>query len=274
MTSFGDRLRRAVDTHGRLCLGLDPHASLLAEWGLPDSAEGVREFALRALDAATGRVGIVKPQVAFYERFGAAGYAALEDVIAHARSLDLVVIGDAKRGDIGSTMAAYASAWLDPASPLAVDAMTVVAYQGLGSLMPALDLAHEHDRGLFVLTATSNPEAHEVQHSVTGTGRTVAGQLAREVGALNATASGWGSVGVVIGATEPLASAGIDPVLLAHTPVLAPGFGFQGGRLTELRELYGVAADSVIASVSRSVLGSGPEGIGAALDAHRAELIS
>jgi len=272
MTMFGDRLRIAVDTHGRLCLGLDPHSALLETWGLPDTPAGARDLALRALDAAQGRVGVVKPQVAFYERFGAAGYAVLEEVMQRARDGGFVVIADAKRGDIGSTMAAYGAAWLDPASPLAADALTVVAYQGLDSAAPVMDLAREHGRGVFILTATSNPEAREVQQSITGTGRTVAGQLARDVAVRNAAAAGWGMLGVVIGATEPLASTGIDPVLLAHTPVLAPGFGFQGGRLGDLRDLYGVAADSVIPSVSRSVLGAGPEGIAAALDAHRRDL--
>lgn len=272
MISFGERLRIAVDTYGRLCLGLDPHASLLAAWGLPDSAEGARELALSAVDAAQGRVGVVKPQVAFYERFGAAGYAVLEEVIGHARSQGLLVIADAKRGDIGSTMAAYGAAWLDPASPLSADAMTVVAYQGLESAAPVIDLAREHGRGVFVLTATSNPEARDVQQSITGTGRTVAGQLARDVAVKNAGVSGWGMLGVVIGATEPIARTGIDPVLLAHTPVLAPGFGFQGGRLDSLRELYGLAADSVLASVSRSVLGAGRDAVANALDAHRREL--
>lgn len=272
MTSFGERLRVAIDTHGRLCLGLDPHASLLAEWGLPDSAEGARELALSAVDAARGRVGVVKPQVAFYERFGAAGYAVLEEVIGSARAQGLLVIADVKRGDIGSTMAAYGAAWLDPASPLSADAMTVVAYQGLDSAAPVIDLAREHGRGVFVLTATSNPEAREVQQSITGTGRTVAGQLARDVAVKNAGVTGWGMLGVVIGATEPITRTGIDPVLLAHTPVLAPGFGFQGGRLDALRELYGLAADSVLASVSRSVLGAGRDGMAEALDAHRDEL--
>jgi orotidine-5'-phosphate decarboxylase len=272
VTTFGERLRVAVDTHGRLCLGLDPHASLLADWGLPDTAAGARELALHALDSAHGRVGIVKPQVAFYERFGATGYEVLEEVIRHATELGLLVIADAKRGDIGSTMAAYGAAWLDPASPLAADAMTVVAYQGLESAAPVVTLAQEHGRGVFVLTATSNPEAHTIQQSITGTGRTVAGQLARDVAAMNAESPGWGMLGVVIGATKPIASTGIDPVLLAHTPILAPGFGFQGGRLSTLRDLYGVAADSVIPSVSRSVLGAGADGVASALDAHRAEL--
>lgn len=274
MISFGDRLKSVVDAHGRLCLGLDPHASLLELWGLSNDAEGARALALRALDAAHGRVGIVKPQAAFFERFGAAGYAALEEVIRTARDGGFLVIADVKRGDIGSTAAAYGEAWLAPDSPLEADAMTAVAYQGLGSLDPVIELALQHGKGVFVLTATSNPEGREVQQSVSGSGRSVAGQLARDVAVRNASARGWGSIGVVIGATEPITASGIDPVLLQHTPVLGPGFGYQGSRLSALDSVYGVASSSVIPTVTRSVLSAGPEGLAAALDAHQAELES
>ena len=274
MIVFGDRLRAVVDAHGRLCLGIDPHDSLLQQWGLEVGAAGARELSLRALEAAHGRVGIVKPQVAFFERFGAAGYSVLEEVIRTARAEGLLVIADVKRGDIGSTAAAYGEAWLSPNSPLEADAMTAVAYQGLGSLDPVIDLAIEHGKGVFVLTATSNPEGRGVQQSVGDSGRSVAGQLARDVAVRNASARGWGSLGVVIGATEPIASSGIDPVLLQHTPVLGPGFGQQGTRLAQLRDVYGVAEGSVIPTVTRSVLSAGPDGVAAALDAHRAELES
>ncbi|UYN84213.1 MAG: orotidine-5'-phosphate decarboxylase [Microcella sp.] len=274
MTHFGDRLRSVVDAHGRLCLGIDPHDSLLLQWGLEVDAAGARELSLRALEAAHGRVGIVKPQVAFFERFGAAGYTVLEEVIRTARGEGLLVIADVKRGDIGSTAAAYGEAWLSPSSPLEADAMTAVAYQGLGSLDPVIELAIEHGKGVFVLTATSNPEGRGVQQSVGDSGRSVAGQLARDVAVRNASARGWGSLGVVIGATEPIASSGIDPVLLQHTPVLGPGFGHQGTRLAQLRDVYGVAESSVIPTVTRSVLSAGPDGVAAALDAHRSELES
>ncbi len=274
MISFGERLRSVVDAHGRLCLGIDPHDSLLQHWGLESSAQGARSLALTAIDVAQGRVGIVKPQAAFFERFGAAGYAVLEEVIATARAAGLLVIADVKRGDIGSTVAAYGEAWLAPGSPLESDAMTAVAYQGLGSLDPVIGLAAQHGKGVFVLTSTSNPEGREVQHSVSGSGRSVAGQLARDVAVRNAGARGWGSIGVVIGATEPITASGIDPVLLQHTPVLGPGFGYQGSRLADLAAVYGVAADSVIPTVTRSVLSAGADGLGDALDAHRAELDS
>ena len=272
MIPFGERLSVAVKAHGRLCLGIDPHAALLAQWGLGDNAAGARSLALRAIDAAHGRVGIVKPQAAFFERFGSAGYTALEEVIRIARDAGFIVIADVKRGDIGSTAAAYGEAWLSPGSPLEVDAMTAVAYQGLGSLDPVIDLARQHGKGVFVLAATSNPEGREVQQAVSGTGRSVAGQLAHEVAVLNAGARGWGSIGVVIGATEPISASGIDPVALQHTPVLGPGFGHQGSRLADLDSVYGVAAASVIPTVTRSVLSAGPDGLEAALDAHRAEL--
>lgn len=274
MMSFGDRLRSVVDAHGRLCLGIDPHTSLLELWGLSIDAEGARTLALRALEAAHGRVGIVKPQAAFFERFGAAGYAALEEVIRTAREGGFLVIADVKRGDIGSTAAAYGEAWLAPGSPLEADAMTAVAYQGLGSLDPVIELALQHGKGVFVLTATSNPEGRDVQQSVSGSGRSVAGQLARDVAVRNAGARDWGSIGVVIGATEPITASGIDPVLLQHTPVLGPGFGYQGTRLRDLESVYGVAASEVIPTVTRSVLSAGPDGLRSALDAHRAELES
>ena len=274
MISFGERLRAQADAHGRLCLGIDPHDSLLHLWGLESSAEGARSLALTAIEVAQGRVGIVKPQAAFFERFGAAGYAVLEEVIATARAAGLLVIADVKRGDIGSTVAAYGQAWLAPGSPLESDAMTAVAYQGLGSLDPVIELAAQHGKGVFVLTSTSNPEGREVQHSVSGSGRSVAGQLARDVAVRNAGARGWGSIGVVIGATEAITASGIDPVLLQHTPVLGPGFGYQGSRLADLAAVYGVAADSVIPTVTRSVLSAGADGLGDALDAHRAELDS
>ena len=254
MISFGERLRSQVDAHGRLCLGIDPHDSLLRQWGLESTADGARTLAMTALEAAHGRVGIVKPQAAFFERFGAAGYVVLEEVISTAREAGLLVIADVKRGDIGSTAAAYGEAWLAPGSPLESDAMTAVAYQGLGSLDPVIELALQHGKGVFVLTSTSNPEGRDLQQSVSGSGRSVAGQLARDVAVRNAGARGWGSIGVVIGATEPITASGIDPVLLQHTPVLGPGFGYQGSRLGELASVYGDAAGSVIPTVTRSVL--------------------
>jgi orotidine-5'-phosphate decarboxylase len=275
MTPFGERLRGAVATHGRLCVGIDPHASLLADWGLRDDPSGLESFANDVIRAATGRVAVVKPQVAFFERHGAAGYAVLERVIRRAREAGILVIADAKRGDIGSTLDGYAAAWLDAASPLASDALTVVAYQGVGSLTPAVERAHANGAGLFVLSATSNPESARVQTATDHDGQTVAAVIAADVAALGAEsrATGtWSSFGLVIGATVPLAAVGLDPDRLPGVPVLGPGFGHQGGRLSDVAAHYGSLAERTLAAVSRSILQAGPDGLVAAIDDHRREV--
>jgi orotidine-5'-phosphate decarboxylase len=260
--SFGERLDAAFDRFGHVCLGIDAHAHLLREWGLPDTAEGARVFGLRAVEAAAGVVGIVKPQVAFFERHGSAGYAALEEVLATARRAGLVVIADVKRGDIGTTIDAYGEAWLTPGSPLEVDAMTLVAYQGVGSIGGPIALARANGKGVFVLAATSNVEAYPLQSALLQTGAqhrmTVAAGIVAEVDAVN-EGDGLGSVGVVIGATVGFADYGIDPGLLASTPILAPGFGEQGAVLDRLPQLYGPAAANVVANLGRSVLKAGPK---------------
>jgi orotidine-5'-phosphate decarboxylase len=273
---FGARLEAVFATKGRLCVGIDPHAFLLEQWGLPDSADGVRDFGLRVVDAAADLVGILKPQVAFFERHGSAGYAALEEVLAAARGAGMLLIGDAKRGDVGSSVEAYGQAWLTPGSPLEVDAVTLAAYQGLGSIAAPLALALANGKGVFVLAATSNPEAIAVQTAVLAQGqfrgRTVAGGIVAEVNTLNAAASSLGSLGVVLGATVDLADHRIGPGELARTPILAPGFGEQGAAFSELADIFGVVSPNVIVSISRSVLRAGPDGLAAEIDRKVAEL--
>ncbi|MBT2476417.1 orotidine-5'-phosphate decarboxylase [Microbacterium sp. ISL-103] len=270
---FGERVRAALAAHGPLCVGIDPHAALLASWGLGDDAAGVREFGLRTVEAAAGRTAIVKPQVSFFERFGSAGFAALEDVLAAARAAGLLVIADAKRGDIGSTMDAYAAAWLTPGSPLEADALTVNPFLGVGALDGAFALADEHGKGLFVLAATSNPEAEVVQRSVSETGRAVSADIISVVSARNAEhahTGEWGSFGFVIGATVDWTDAGIA-AFTPTAPILAPGFGTQGATPADLHHRFGSMSGAVIASESRSILSAGPAGLAAAIDARVAE---
>jgi orotidine-5'-phosphate decarboxylase len=277
--TFGERLEDAFDRFGRLCVGIDPHSWLLTDWGLPDSAAGAEDFGRRVVEAAAGRVGIVKPQVAFYERFGSAGYAALERVLADARAAGLLVIADVKRGDLGTSVEAYGQAWLSPGSPLEVDAITVNPYMGVGSLASTIALAAEYQKGLFLLAATSNPEAADLQQAVlargTQAGHSVAASVLAQVREINETAhvvdtptdvagptTGFGSVGVVLGATVSLGDFGIDisaPAAAVVTPVLAPGFGHQGANPTDLTSLFGGYAQGVIVSESRSVLSAGPD---------------
>ncbi|WP_394771199.1 orotidine-5'-phosphate decarboxylase [Lacisediminihabitans sp.] len=283
VVGFGDRLTAVFDKFGQLCVGIDPHAWLLQEWNLPDSAAGSREFGLRVVEAASGRVGIVKPQVAFFERHGSAGFAALEDVLAAARDAGLLVIADAKRGDLGTSVEAYGQAWLAQGSPLECDAMTISAYMGVGSIEAPMRLAEQAGKGLFVLAATSNPEAFQVQTAIVASGasagRSVAASIVGDVVSWNKlhTSGVGGSVGVVLGATVDFSAFGIDLAGLAgapSTPVLAPGFGHQGARYSQLASLYGPAAPHAVVSASRSILRAGPAGIADAISSQASEVLA
>jgi len=284
VTTFGDRLGEAFVERGQLCVGIDPHSWLLGDWGLADSAAGAESFGRAVVAAAAGRAGIVKPQVAFFERFGSAGYVALERVLADARDAGLLVIGDVKRGDLGTSVEAYADAWLTPGSPLEVDAITVTPFMGVGSLQRPIEIALEHGKGLFLLAATSNPEAAAVQQALVAggpnAGLTVARAVLDDIGRRNAeTVSAatppFGSLGVVLGATLNLAEFGIDVAAAPktrRTPVLAPGFGHQGGNIMDLISIYGEYAEGVIVSESRSVLSQGPDRLAAAIERRVSEV--
>jgi orotidine-5'-phosphate decarboxylase len=262
---FGARLAEAMSAHGPLCVGIDPHVSLLGAWGLPDSPEGLRRFALTVMEAVGGSVAAVKPQAAFFERHGSAGVAVLEEVVVAGRDTGTLVVLDAKRGDIGSTMDAYADAYLRDGSPLAADALTVSPYLGFGSLAPAVDAALATGRGLFVLALTSNPEGPAVQHARDASGVAVADRVAREAAAANAaelarTGGDLGSIGLVVGATTGDAAARLGVDLAAvRGPLLAPGVGAQGAGPAELAAVFGGARSSVLASSSRGVLVAGPD---------------
>ncbi|MEV7185049.1 orotidine-5'-phosphate decarboxylase [Kitasatospora sp. NPDC093102] len=254
LAPFGARLRQALDTRGQLCVGIDPHASLLAAWGLGDDLAGLEAFSRTVVEALADRVAVLKPQAAFFERFGSKGVAVLEKTVEEARAAGALVLMDAKRGDIGSTMAAYAEAFLSPGSPLFSDALTVSPYLGFGSLRPALDLAREQGCGVFALALTSNPEGAEVQRAVGADGEPVAASVLRQLAAENAGAAPLGSFGAVVGAT--LADAGVE--LAINGPLLAPGIGAQGATMADLPRVFGGSVINVVPSVSRDVLKHGP----------------
>jgi orotidine-5'-phosphate decarboxylase len=260
--SFGARLRIAMDEHGPLCAGIDPHPGLLARWGLDETVQGLETFAMTCVEAFAGTVAIVKPQSAFFERFGSAGVAVLERTIAALRDAGTLSLLDVKRGDIGSTMTAYARAYLSQDSPLRVDAITVSPFLGFESLRPALDLAHDNGRGLFVLALTSNPEGAQVQHAMMD-GRSVAGLIVDGVTLQNADDASTGvlgSVGMVVGATVGTAvhDLGLE-LAAANAPLLAPGVGAQGGTAEDLRGVFGAALPNVLASSSREILSAGAD---------------
>jgi orotidine-5'-phosphate decarboxylase len=261
---FGTRLHSALEVRGQLCAGIDPHVGLLHEWGLDDDVAGLERFALTATEALAPVCSVVKPQSAFYERFGSRGIAVLERVITTARDAGALVLLDVKRGDIGSTTEAYADAYLDPASPLAADAITASPYLGFGSLDPLVDAARKHGAGVFVLALTSNKEGPEVQHAATPSGQSVAALMLDHLRALNAGAAPLGSFGAVVGATigahDSSHDSSHDWDLAINGPLLAPGYGAQGGTVDDLRRIFGSIAPQVLASTSRGLLRQGPDG--------------
>lgn len=251
--SFGERLRERAAERGRLCVGIDPHAGLLQDWGLANDIAGLREFSRRCVDAFADTACVVKPQVAFYERFGSAGYAVLEETLAALRDAGALVIADAKRGDIGSTMEGYASAWLDPDSPLHADAVTVAPYLGLGALKPAIAAAEQNGAGVFVLAATSNPEAVELQ-SFQQAGVSLAQHVVDYCRDFNQDRNA-AVLGIVVGATvsSPLDLGGFNG------PILMPGVGAQGGTVADIARITAEATEWSFPNVSRSVLSAGPD---------------
>ncbi|WP_459611726.1 orotidine-5'-phosphate decarboxylase [Corynebacterium urogenitale] len=259
--TFGERFLARAEKLGQVCVGMDPHASILENWGLEGSVEGLKEFSRLCVEAFEDTACVVKPQVAFYEAFGSAGFAVLEDSIRALRAQGVLIVSDAKRGDIGSTMAGYAHAWLSDDSPLVSDAVTVSPWLGFGSLEPVFELAEATGRGAIVLAATSNPEAPEVQRSRpyredNGVGEyTLAQYVVDNVGERNSRHEGAGNLGVVVGATVD------NPPDLRNINgmILMPGVGAQGGTMEDVRRIAGSSVSLVSPNVSRGVLREGPK---------------
>ncbi len=255
MTGYGDRLADLVAARGPLCAGIDPHPSMLTRWGLPVDARGLERCARTMVEALGDLVPVFKPQAAFFELHGSAGIAVLERVLADLRDAGALSLLDVKRGDIGSTMDAYAAAYLADGAPLAADAITVSPYLGFGALAGTIALAEREDRGVYVLALTSNPEGRQVQHARTDSGRRVAEEIVDAAATANEGRT-HGNVGLVVGAT--IGSTGID-LSRVHGSLLSPGIGAQGAGAAELTEVFGDALPDVLPSASRELMGAGPD---------------
>lgn len=276
---FGAKLEETFQQSGQLCVGIDPHPFLLKEWGLDLDERSLSKFGSQVIDACHSNCGIVKIQVAFFEVAGQAGYRSLERVIAYARQANLMIIADAKRGDIGSTMQAYGKAWLGAGSSLECDALTVSPYLGT-EILDALERETESgEKAVFVLARTSNSGSERFQEARLDSNdpaNTISLQVARDVRKRNQSSSSRiGNFGIVLGATANKPGSEIEVALGSAevlTPILAPGFGHQGARLGEVKQIFGDLSDSVIATVSRSVLSKGARGLAEAIKSSNLEL--
>lgn len=267
MSEFAIRLAQRVQRFGPLCAGIDPSAATLAKCGLPDSAEGAFEFGKRIMSAANYEVAVVKPQSAFFERFGSAGVKVIEELAAIARAKDVLFLLDVKRGDIDSTADAYAHAYFHPSSPIRVDAITLSPYLGVQALKSSFDLAAKHGCGIFVVVRSSNPEGEALQTARHANGKMVWEEMSAQITAFNRLLSSHpvGPIGAVVGAT--CTDAGPVVQALPHSFILSPGIGAQGATLDDCRTRLAPALGRILPNVSRELIGKGttPEAIGATI---------
>jgi orotidine-5'-phosphate decarboxylase len=260
MKSFAQRFHELARSRSPFCLGIDPTPQLLKAWNLPHNADGLAQMCETVVSAAEDRLAIVKPQIAFFERFGSKGIAVLERLIAAFQERGTLVLVDGKRGDIGSTVEAYAQAYLGPTSAFHADAITAHAYLGFGALKPLLTHAVDSGTGVFVVVRSSNVEGTPLQTAVLqNDGRTVADSLADLITEFNRQTSGdeIGLVGAVVGATVENLMPTLDR--LSQSLLLAPGIGHQGATFEDLRRRFERHAARAIPSSSRAVLDRGPD---------------
>jgi orotidine-5'-phosphate decarboxylase len=264
--TFADRLAQAVERkRSQLVVGLDPRLDVLpmelrgeAVLGRASAASAVARFCKGIVDAVGPYVVAVKPQAAFFEALGSDGVRALEEVCGYARAGGLLVLLDAKRGDIGSTARAYAAAYLEPRNgdPALADAVTASPYLGHDSVEPFLAACRRHDAGLFLLVRTSNAGAADVQDAILSDGRPLWQHLAtlvREWGEPLVGSAGLSSVGAVVGATYPRAVSEARR-LMPQTPILLPGVGAQGATPADVARAFTSGPASAVVTVSRSIL--------------------
>ncbi len=256
MQSFARRLSARIERFGPLCIGIDPSAKLLAQCDLPNSAAGALAFGRLVIDSVDAQLPIIKPQAAYFERFGSAGWQALEQLCAHAQQAGLMVLFDGKRGDIDATADAYGEAYFGPQSLLPADAITVHAYLGYAALSGLLQAARSAHAGVFVVVRSSNPEGQRLQHAQVANELSVAGDLAAQINCDNAAhGRGLGAVGAVVGATCVDAAQAVTQ--MPQSFILAPGVGAQGASLADVAERMPNAKGRVLPSVSRAILAGG-----------------
>ena len=250
--SYASRLAAAVADRGRLCVGIDPMPSVLDAWRLPHDVQALERCSRAIVELLGDRIAVFKPQSAFFEAYGSRGIAVLEQVLTDIREAGALSLLDVKRGDIGSSMAGYADAYLGEDAPLRADAITLSPYLGVGSLRPAIDAAVAGGQGVYVLARTSNPDGAGIQLAATDRG-TVAQLVVDEARELNVLSEN--AIGLVVGATHAEAGCRLDDF---NGSILVPGIGAQGGTVDGLTSIFGAATGRVLPTASREVIGHGP----------------
>lgn len=254
MSDFAARLTDGVRRHGPLCVGIDPHPGMVPALFGGDTAKGLEYWGRALVEAAAGKVAVIKPQVGFFERLGPGGMAALAAVTRAARDAGLLVLMDAKRGDIGSTAEGYAEAYLSPGAFFEADALTVNPYMGLDTLEPFAKRAKAGGKGLVVLVRTSNPGASDFQMLETG-GKPLYMHIAEALRPLTdrlMSPCGWSNLMMVVGATAPEEARRVRSAA-PKALFLVPGYGAQGAAADAACAGL-VGGEGGVVSASRSVI--------------------
>lgn len=244
------------EKYGPLCVGFDPSHKVLQAWNLSPDDKGLKDFCDILLTAVVGKVGIIKPQAAFFELYGVEGLQVLKELIENAQKQGLLVLVDTKRGDIGSTAEAYGQAWLGSNSPFKADAITVNPFLGFDALIPLIKIAEETETAVFMVVQSSNPEGEQIRNARIGD-QTVSVHLAQRIYDYNSQSSSQyrhiGPIGAVIGATLGCeAKETIEQ--LKNSLFLVPGIGAQGGTITQLTQQFPQRLwQNIIPSISRSI---------------------
>jgi orotidine-5'-phosphate decarboxylase len=256
---FADRAVDAMSKYGHLVVGLDPSGDLLSAWGLGDTPDGLDRFVEIAIEACVGTVGVVKPQAAFYERHGWRGIRSLATLAQSCRQAGLLVLLDAKRGDVGSTNVAYAEAYLGDDAGIPVDAITVTPYVGFEAMTALFDKAIEANASVFVVTRSTNTEGRSLQTALHPDGKAVEHRILLQIAAVNdRVAPGrLGPIGSVFGPIHGYPE-GMDLDKM-NGLFLAPGLGAQGATADRVAQCFRDCPDRVLASASRSILAQGPD---------------
>lgn len=263
---FADRLLKAIETKGSpVCVGIDPNASKLpTEFQTEDpqgQADAIGKWAREVLEIVAPYVPAVKPQIAYFEALRSQaepfyGMKIYAEIVIAARKMGLIVIGDAKRGDIGSTATAYAAAHLSGRDD--VDALTVNAYFGADGLQPFVDASRDTGRGLFALVRTSNPSGRVIQNFTDATGKMFYEHMAEQIAQIGSEpgligASGYSCLGAVVGATCPEEARKLRQ-LMPQQIFLVPGYGAQGATAQDCAASFKADGTGAIVNASRSVI--------------------
>lgn len=265
MSSFGQRVVANQEKFGQLIVGIDPHSHVLERLGLPNTARGAADFARIIFEQSLGEVGFYKPQIALFERFGTQGLVEYANVISEYRSElakhEAILIADAKRADIGTSMTGYAEAWYGNTSDLVADALTINPYLGIATLEEPFRFAVQHGRGGFILAMNSNPESFALQQAGNPSTAAIVVQELKNVLANFSSDAPLADFGLVIGATVKLEDYGLSAEDIQGLPILMPGVGSQGARLEDIQTHFKDNLNQLLINQSRSLYGATDEEI-------------